>query len=100
MLTAKELKSAKSVKKIATTNPGTPLHLRRGDDQPRGDRDPRDGADDAAVDEGPPVHVAARQVDLLLDEPEEDHRRIGAEEADQRDQLADAGEHRDKHDHQ
>jgi hypothetical protein len=49
---------------------------------------------------GPPVHLVAAGVHLLLHEPEEDHRRVRPEQDDQGDELADPNEHRNEHDHQ
>ena len=86
--------------KIATTKPGTPLPSVVEMTSWAGDRDPRHGADDAPVDERPPVHLVAVDVHLLLHEPEEDHRCVRPEQGDQGDELADPGEHRDEHDHE
>ena len=64
------------------------------------DRNPRHGADDAAVDEGAPVNRFAPLVGVLHHEPEEDHRGVDAEDCDQCRSLADASQHCDQDDHQ
>ena len=100
MLTANVLKSRNRRDEDRDDEAGDAVAVGGGDDELGGDRDPRHGADDAPVDERPPVHLVAVGVRLLLHEPEEDHRRVRPEQGDQGDELADPGEHRDQHDHE